>query len=268
MKKSNTKRHLNQFFVSRTLRYFGNILSRQEDPMLSVSPIFPDPPGRICNFSHDGVDYAFIVSRENDTIQRHHLEGTLYEVEELEIIKRNFIPGSVFVDIGANVGNHAVFAAKTLDTAKVIAFEPVTANHALLCMNVALNGVGDKIEIHKVALANNRGRLKIQIRSQLNQGGARLVASMIGETVSVRRGDDFLLGMEEAFIKIDVEGAELLALQGMSGVISRIRPSMFIEVEEANYSRFDRWLKENNYEIVETYMRYDTITNFMIRARV
>jgi Met-10+ like-protein len=50
-------------------------------------------------------------------------KGVFYEREELEIIATHF-KGGTFVDIGANVGNHSIFAAKFLGASKVIAFEP------------------------------------------------------------------------------------------------------------------------------------------------
>src|SRR5688500_7711411 len=65
------------------------------------------PPGVIVQ-SPAGV--KFFVANEGDHIQRFHLQGRFYEAEELELIGRYFRNG-VFVDIGANVGNHSLYAA-------------------------------------------------------------------------------------------------------------------------------------------------------------
>jgi len=54
-----------------------------------------------------GRDLRFVSDRRRDPIQRAHRAGTFYEAEELEVIRRAVPPGAVFVDIGANVGNHS-----------------------------------------------------------------------------------------------------------------------------------------------------------------
>jgi hypothetical protein len=51
-----------------------------------------------------GRNVLFATSTAKDPIQRAHKKGFFYEFEELAIIERHFVPGSTFVDIGANVG--------------------------------------------------------------------------------------------------------------------------------------------------------------------
>ena len=68
--------------------------------------------GVIVSKTDDGSPLFFVVQNPNDLIQREHLYGQFYEREELEVIK-SIYGGGVFVAIGANVSNHAVFLPAT-----------------------------------------------------------------------------------------------------------------------------------------------------------
>jgi hypothetical protein len=57
-------------------------------------------------------DVIRIVRNRRDLVQAHHFSGEFYEAEELQIIQKYFKAGGIFVNIGANVGNHTVFAQK------------------------------------------------------------------------------------------------------------------------------------------------------------
>lgn len=66
------------------------------------------------------------------------------------------------------------------------------------------------------------------------------------------------------FIKIDIEGAEIQALEGAKRLIGRWRPSMLIEVDNANLSSFDSWLQENDYRVTQRFKRYASNENFFV----
>ena len=71
-----------------------------------------------------GREISFFVTDKDDVIQRWHADGRFYEEEELAIISEFFPRGGVFVDVGANVGNHTIFVAKYLYPKNIILFEP------------------------------------------------------------------------------------------------------------------------------------------------
>ena len=73
--------------------------------------VYVSPKAEIARFSHEGKDVLFTVTSEKDLIQTHHRLGHFYEPEELEIISNHFVKGTVFLDIGANVGNHSIYTA-------------------------------------------------------------------------------------------------------------------------------------------------------------
>ena len=87
-----------------------------------------------------GCTLRFFVQNRRDLIQSYHFSGEFYEVKELDIIQKHFKENGVFVDIGANVGNHTIFASKVLNAKKVIPFELHPDALAVLTTNIALNG--------------------------------------------------------------------------------------------------------------------------------
>ncbi|MEI6799159.1 MAG: FkbM family methyltransferase [Pseudomonadota bacterium] len=227
------------------------------------SAIFTKANATISKFSWRGNSYSFVVENRADTIQKCHFEGKLYEPEELEIIERYFPAGGEFIDIGSNVGNHAVFAAIALPSKRVIAFEPAFYQHTLLCFNVLLNQVSDKIEVRKIALSSRDGEMRIETPTHDNSGGATL-NSRHGELVRLASGDSEITDVERPFIKIDVEGHEMKVLEGLSGFISTNRPPIFIEVDNENRRAFESWCVNERYRVQERFRRYDVNENFML----
>ena len=77
------------------------------------------------------------------------------EPDTIEWIE-SFAPDDVFIDVGANVGMYTIWAARVAG-ARVIAFEPEAQNYALLCRNIALNDLGDRVVAYCAAIADQPG---------------------------------------------------------------------------------------------------------------
>jgi hypothetical protein len=92
-----------------------------------------------------GQRVLFATDKTHDPIQRAHRNGTFYEAEDLALIAPHVPQGSTFVDIGANVGNHTVYAAMILGVARVIPVEPNPLALRLLMLNVMMNGLEDRV---------------------------------------------------------------------------------------------------------------------------
>ena len=69
---------------------------------------------------------------------------------EFAFLRKIYRPGWIVADVGAAIGQFALFAA-TLPAAKVHAFEPSSANVAALSRNIVRNGVSDRVEVHRIA---------------------------------------------------------------------------------------------------------------------
>jgi FkbM family methyltransferase len=211
-----------------------------------------------------GETVYFCIATEKDTIQGHHAKGMFYEREELAIIARHFPIGGVFLDIGANIGNHALYVAKFLHAQKVHLIEPNPPAIDLLEANIYLNqleGICDMSEIG-VGLSDEHQSGLSMNTPPTNLGGARMKAS--GGDLDVYRADDLYPDLDVDFVKIDVEGMEISVLNGMSGLINRCSPKMFIEVDTRNDEAFRDWCALNRYEIQEEFKRYAVNTNYLI----
>jgi FkbM family methyltransferase len=228
--------------------------SRDEDGLLR---------GGIKRFNVEGTEFRFFFNEELDGIQRFHRRGTIYEAEELALIAENY-KGGVFVDVGANIGNHAIYVAKLLDAPKVIAFEPVTLSADLFDINVALNGCTDRVVLHRVGLSDEPGRAR-PATVQHNLGGTRLTPG--DGPIQVVRGDDILSSEPVSFIKIDTEGYELKVLAGLKGVIAKQRPTLFVEVENRHIEQFRKFCEASSYRISAECRRYEDCTNFLAEPK-
>lgn len=217
--------------------------------------------GTVVSASSDGVDYRFFVANPWDLIQASHRRGKFYEEEELDIIRRYF-KGGVFVDIGANVGNHSLYALLFLDAQKVIAFEPNPEAYRILETNIALNQLGSRFQLHKVGLADKPGFAVLKTFEN-NLGAARFAVGENASGLEIKRGDDVLRDEAVTFVKIDTEGFEMMVLSGLRETLTRKRPTLFIEVENANIPAFEQYLRDVNYRIAEEFRRYDQNTNYV-----
>jgi FkbM family methyltransferase len=134
-------------------------------------------------------------------------------------------PGQVAIDLGANIGYFTLLLGRQVGPAgRVYAFEPDSTNFELLTRNVELNGYSN-VTLVPSAVWSETGPLRLYL-SDDNRGDHR-VYDTAEERPSVAidavRLDDYLAddALVADFIKMDVQGAELHALEGMQGLLAR-----------------------------------------------
>lgn len=79
------------------------------------------------------------------------------------------------------------------------------------------------------------------------------------------RGDKAIGKTAPDFIKIDVEGMEMDVLHGLEMTVGTHKPTMFVEVFNANEQAFLTWLKKMNYDVIETFRRYKLANNYLVK---
>ena len=161
-----------------------------------------------------------------------------YERFAGRVIDRCARRASLAVDAGANIGWYSVKMATAMAGGRVIAYEPVRETAAVLKANVALNGLSDRITVISQGLADCPGHSEIFLPRDTGHVGASLRELHPGEmsrklTVGLTTLDESLPDNAAApldLLKCDVEGAELMVLQGGAAVIARDRPVLFLEL--------------------------------------
>ncbi len=149
-----------------------------------------------------------------------------YETVNLTIVDAFLPRNPSIIDVGANVGNHAIYWALT-HHARVTAFEPYAPAQQLLDANIARNGVGHLIEVHHLALGAGPGTATPQPRPG-NLGATRLRTARAGQIPVAAL--DTLRPTHLDLLKIDVEGDEMGVLEGASHLLDALRPIVWVEV--------------------------------------
>jgi FkbM family methyltransferase len=167
--------------------------------------------------------------------------GHYHERYEAALVARLLDPGEVFWDVGANIGYFSLVAAAAVgDTGEVLAFEPGAASLERLTENVSLNPY-KTIRIFNLAVADAAGEATLYRADGIADSSASLfsaaAASASGEVCRTVALDGMLQqeGLRSPdFLKLDVEGAELAALQGAAGILTASCPLLLVEMEEKN----------------------------------
>jgi FkbM family methyltransferase len=146
-------------------------------------------------------------------------------------------PGSIALDVGANIGALTLALAANVGTrGTVIAIEPQGAVYQLLCANLALNEIRNVRTLHAAA-GRAPGRTFVAMPTHATPGnsGAAEVTDQGGELVSVVSIDSLQLPSCH-FIKIDVEGFEQSVIAGAANTIDRFRPVLYVENDRRHQS--------------------------------
>ncbi|NNE51249.1 MAG: FkbM family methyltransferase [Sulfitobacter sp.] len=225
--------------------------------------LIPDIDVAVCEIH--GHTFRFASDRVEDPIQRQNRKGHFYEKPELELIKAHFPQGGTFVDIGSNIGNHSLFVAAYLQPKKIIPFEPNPLAYKLLLANIVMNRFQDIFDVTHIGfgLSDERADGFAMTEQNKNLGGARMLPGE-GDITTIT-GDEALAGETPDFLKIDVEGMEMMVLKGLQETITRCSPTIMIEVDHENYADFDDWAAAQGYEVLQTFQRYRANKNFLMR---
>jgi len=154
-----------------------------------------------------------------------------YDAETLAVMKRILKRDSNCVDVGAHGGSILRLMLECAPTGQHFAFEPLPDFAARLRASFA------QVRVFELALSDTAGKVSFQhVVADPGYSGLqrRTYPSQLQEiqviTVQTERLDNLIPGdLSVAFIKIDVEGAEMGVLRGAEGVIKRCRPFIVFE---------------------------------------
>jgi FkbM family methyltransferase len=160
-------------------------------------------------------------------------EGT-YEPFETEIVKREIKKSDVALDIGANIGYYTLLFARLVgEEGKVFAFEPDPYNFSLLQKNVEINGYKN-VELIPKAVSNETGKSRLYFKNKDHVQNMIFDnhTSLPSAEIETTRLDDYFANYQGKidFIKMDIQGAEGRAIQGMDYLL-KINSGMKIAME-------------------------------------
>jgi FkbM family methyltransferase len=191
--------------------------------------------GRILGWPLACSDHLrILVDDPHEGIQGEMLARGVYEPEIVEVLGCIIRPGDLFFDIGANIGCHTLIGVNY--GADVHAFEPVPRLAHRLRRNVQVNRLEHQVRVVEAALSNSVGTSTFYLVGRADDGSHSLLAGVPAQssqpiTVQTTTVDDYmrLTGCPvPAVMKIDVEGAEALVLEGATSLLAENAPPIII----------------------------------------
>lgn len=187
--------------------------------------------------------FVLRIYPDNEIFRALFIKG-VYDPNSMMVVKNMIPAGGVFIDVGASFGYFSIIATDAVGpNGRVIAIEPSSRDYARLVDNIQINNLANIVSTYRLALSDKAGTALLSIateeRSALNTLGKEFsfkgIESIAKEEIETVSLDEFLefnpLDRVD-FIKLDIEGSELKALQGAVKTIERFKPALMLGVNE------------------------------------
>jgi FkbM family methyltransferase len=184
-----------------------------------------------------------------------------YETDLQSAIRKHVQPGWIAYDVGANIGYISLLFARSVgDLGVVFAFEALPSNLDRLWANITLNGLSDRVRVVPGAVVDISNPVTFLIgpsgaMGKVSGSGGRSENSSHSIEVSGISLDDFVYrdgNPKPQVIKMDIEGGEVLALRGMTRLLTNARPLLFLELHGPEAAQVAwRELTEAGYRVCE-----------------
>ncbi|MGD0094867.1 MAG: FkbM family methyltransferase [Terracidiphilus sp.] len=219
-------------------------------------------------------DGAMLVNANDVFMGQAYLRyGESFKTEVDLLLSMLQFPGMV-IDVGANMGVHAIPMAKELarQGRRMLAFEPQPVIFQQLCANLALNGLMN-VQAFPYACGSRTGSVSFAAPDYRLGGNfgcvsmSRQASTTETMTAPCHTLDEIVGETQVALIKIDVEGFELEVLRGARKTIKRSHPVMYVENDRVEKSReLIEWLREQNYRLYWHIAKLYNPSNFLGNA--
>ena len=186
--------------------------------------------------SHAGlVNGKTIRFHINNPVEKFRLQKLGGEKDQLEGLLGLLREDDVFYDIGASVGAWSIPAALRAGKGTVVSFEPDPENMDRLKHNYELNGIAN-YQLLPVAVGDKAGELELFTAGAYAASPSLRPVNNISTSRKVKiETIDGLISEKKiplpSVIKIDIEGAEMMALKGMSNLLASAQKPRVIWLE-------------------------------------
>ena len=173
-----------------------------------------------------------------------------YEYDKQRLFSETVTPGSVVYDVGGHVGFYALLASELVGPdGRVFSFEPIQRNLQYLREHIEVNKANN-VTVIAAAVSEESGTAKF------NEGPSSMMGHIdTGGTIEVKVvALDELCSTEELpppdFIKMDIEGAEFMALKGAKDILTQQRPTIFLATHgETVHEQCCEFLRSLGYQL-------------------
>jgi FkbM family methyltransferase len=196
-------------------------------------------------YIHDDEDLSNAIARNGD----------YWEADILDYLAYYFPKHEVILDVGANIGNHAVYFARFLDYFRIYCFEPDPLNFHVLGENIESLLSMDferKVRLHNNAISDVKPFTLMHLALNRSNWGAHEIQQQ-GITVEALPLDFFAFPLPVTLMKIDVEWHEPEVLRSAENLIKKDKP--LILIEDAN-NEYGALLPE--YELIQAWDHHKT----------
>jgi len=174
-------------------------------------------------------------------------DGGIYERENLRLIQQFLKPATTIFDVGANIGLMAIPLLWDNKDINVVSVEASPNSLGYLNKTHAASLLRDRWTIIDKAVADEPGVVEFHLSQTANgalDGLKNTERTAIVNTIKIdcTTIDIIWAGLSNptvSFIKIDIEGADLLALKGGVGCINACRPVILMEWNQTNIKAFE-----------------------------
>ena len=175
------------------------------------------------------LDHKMYINPKDDSLGLFRYGS--YELPVIDVFKKYIKKGDTALDLGAYIGYHTLIMAKlTGSEGEVYAFEPDAVNFDYLKKNVEDNGYANNVTAVCKAISNRTGKGRLYYG---NSASLHTIYDPDGKKwteVDVVSLDDYFKDKKIDFIKMDIEGAEGMALEGMKNMLEN-NPNLKMVIE-------------------------------------
>jgi FkbM family methyltransferase len=165
-------------------------------------------------------------------------ELVLYGVHEpvaTRVYREALSPGDQVIDVGSNIGYWLLLAANRIGSSgRILGFEPVPGSREILQRNIQRSGISN-VELSPWAIGAENGAAQFY-ESQVPNWGSLVkhddLSPIRSLPVEVKKLDEAVspsAGFRPSMLRMDVEGAELMVLEGAQNLLKEYKPSLFVE---------------------------------------
>lgn len=173
--------------------------------------------------------------------------GEHFEPNTVNIFKYLCLENSYVLDIGANIGLTSIALANICRQGKVAAIEPIVTSYKFLAENIKKSGLKN-ISLHNFGIGNKEAKVVMQGCNDFLAGSFvaeryTVHENHFSEIISMKTLDrafpEFSIDSVN-FIKLDLEGYELFAIEGGQEVLKKFKPIVYLEMNHWCLNVFHR----------------------------